>query len=48
MAVFTCVLPLTGVENKIILLPVNLHCAFYIDETPETERYPECEKLVFL
>jgi len=48
MAAVTCVLPLTGVENKIILLPVNLCCALYIDETPETERYPECGRLVFV
>jgi len=42
MAAATCVWPLTGVENKIILLPVDLCCALYIDEAPETERYPEC------
>jgi hypothetical protein len=44
MAAVTCVLPL----NKIMLLTVNLCCALYIDETPETERYPECVKLVFV
>jgi len=47
MAAVTCVLPLTEAENKILLLPVNLCCALYIDETSETERYPECVKLVF-
>jgi hypothetical protein len=42
MASATYVWPLTGVKNKIILLPVNLCCALYVDEAPETERYPEC------